>query len=369
MKLIINASLAYGGGGLQVALSFINECLYIRGNQYYVFASRNVVSQLDKSIFPDNFIFYDIPPLKFYQYNFYLSQLEKKILPDVVFSIFGPVYWKPSVPHIMGYAIPHYIYKDSPYWDIISIKERLKMKIKEFFHMYFLKRDASAFICETDDVQTRLALLFPEKKCYKVSNTYSSFFEKKVLCRDFIELKDTSKFRFLTVSRYYPHKNLEIIRLIVDKLRENDIKDIQFVLTISPSDYEKIFGIDYVEEVKNVGPVIASECPSLYNDCDAVFLPSLLECFSANYPEAMIMKKPILTSDLPFARTVCGNAALYFTPLNVMDAVDKILLIYHDDDCVRNLLLFSELKLREFPLPCERAHLYLEICEKERKGE
>ncbi len=46
-------------------------------------------------------------------------------------------------------------------------------------------------------------------------------------------------------------------------------------------------------------------------------MPTLLECFSASYLEAMYMKKIIFTSDLPFAHTVCKDAAFYFAPHDV----------------------------------------------------
>ena len=73
MRLIINASLNYVGGGLQVALSFIQECIRMENHTYYVFASDNLFNQLTDKSFPNNFIFYRIPKLKFYQYNSYLS--------------------------------------------------------------------------------------------------------------------------------------------------------------------------------------------------------------------------------------------------------------------------------------------------------
>ena len=47
-----------------------------------------------------------------------------------------------------------------------------------------------------------------------------------------------------------------------------------------------------------------------------MILPTLLESFSATYIEAMFHGKTILTSDLDFARDVCGEAAFYFDPLN-----------------------------------------------------
>lgn len=136
MKLIINASLNYVGGGLQVALSFIQECALIPENTYYVFMSENVSSQIDVTSYPTNFVFYNIPNLRFYQFHTYLSQIERKIVPDVVFSIFGPVYWKSRAPHIMGFALGHYLYGDSPFWGMVPWKDKLFWLIKKNIHFF-----------------------------------------------------------------------------------------------------------------------------------------------------------------------------------------------------------------------------------------
>lgn len=363
MRLMINASLNYVGGGLQVTLSFIKECITIPGNIYYVLISENVSAQIVKTEYPSNFIFYDIPSLKFYQYNSYLTRIEKRIHPDIVFSIFGPVYWKPSVPHVMGFAIGHYIYDDSPYWNIISKKEQLLLKIRKFFHVYYLKRDASVLVCETDDVKKRTSYLIPGKQYFTVSNTCSSYFFDESLRNKYLKLDKTSKFRFLTIAKYYPHKNIDIIKSVIDELKKREADfNIQFVLTITNSEYNVLFGEDYKNDVVTVGTISSQECPSLYNECDAIFLPTLLECFSANYPEAMIMKKPILTSDLGFARTVCQNAALYFDPTNVRDIVDKIMLLINNPKLQKELVSRGLIRVNELPTARERAQMYLDVC-------
>ena len=53
-------------------------------------------------------------------------------------------------------------------------------------------------------------------------------------------------------------------------------------------------------------------------------MPSLLESFSIVYLEAMHHGLPIFTSDLWFARGVCGNAATYFDPFDEEDIVNKV---------------------------------------------
>jgi glycosyltransferase involved in cell wall biosynthesis len=55
-----------------------------------------------------------------------------------------------------------------------------------------------------------------------------------------------------------------------------------------------------------------------------LILPTLLESFTATYLEAMKFDCPVLTSDLDFAREVCGDAAIYFDPWNVDDMCEAV---------------------------------------------
>ena len=120
----------------------------------------------------------------------------------------------------------------------------------------------------------------------------------------------------------------------------------------------------YSHRVINVGPVSINQCPALYHYCDALFLPTLLECFSASYVEAMYFKKMIFTSDLPFAHTVCDDSAIYFDPYDANDICDKIISGVegvHDKVIKQEKadLIFSKL-----PTAKERALMYMRSIDK-----
>ena len=78
------------------------------------------------------------------------------------------------------------------------------------------------------------------------------------------------------------------------------------------------------QHLVNVGPVALADGPALYQSCDVCFLPTLLETFTATYPEAMAMGLPIVTSDVDFARDICQSAAVYFRPRDPADAARTI---------------------------------------------
>ena len=88
-------------------------------------------------------------------------------------------------------------------------------------------------------------------------------------------------------------------------------------------------GLDKI--IINVGPVDVKNAPSLYKQCDALIMPSLIETYCLPYVESMHHKRLILTSDMDFSREVCGDAAVYFDPLNHHSILEAIEEIYSND--------------------------------------
>lgn len=369
MKLLINGSNLRGGGGVQVALSFILETRKFPENDYYVLASDKLYEQLKKEKFSTNYTIFSLymlqsNPIKKIITIFKIKQLEKKINPNVVFTIFGPSYWTPRSPHLTGFALGHLIYPESPYFDIIHRKELLYWKIISILKKYFLKKNSSYYHVETDDTRIRLTkyLLCNPKNIFVVSNTYNPFFDNfEISAKKLLPLAQKNEFRLLLLSAYYSHKNFEIINRVIDLLSTNKNINIKFVVTIDKKMYTKIFGSNN-KYVINIGHISADLCPQLYSECDVMFLPSLIECFSANYPEAMKMRKPILTSDLPFARDICEDSAVYFDPFNAKDLVDKIYLLVDNKELNNYLIERGVERLKRFDNSANRAKKYLQIC-------
>jgi glycosyltransferase involved in cell wall biosynthesis len=171
--------------------------------------------------------------------------------------------------------------------------------------------------------------------------------------------------RVLCLSAYYRHKNLEIIPAVAKELQKLlPGRQVKFVLTlpVDSNGLKKIrsmaaaFGVD--DGIVNVGPVPVSRGPEIYRTCHMLFLPSVLETFSANYPEAMAMGMPIVTTDLSFAREVCGDAASYFEPMNARDAAHKIGEVCEDERIWKSLVAEGKHILRTLPTQKMKYELY-----------
>ena len=234
MNIIINTSNLYVGGGVQVALSFINELNNISAeNNYHVFVSRAVREQIDYRIFSDKFKFYFIPKspshlIERLKITEFLSSLEEKIMPDVVFTVFGPSYWKPKAPHIMGFANGWLYNPKSIAYTKLKLFKRIRMRVFCLYQEYYLKRDANLIIVETLDAKDKVskALSIETDKIAVVGNTCSSIFdERKYIergCKYYIDLPKKGKYeyRFLYITNNHPSKNLEIINKVCELLSE-----------------------------------------------------------------------------------------------------------------------------------------------------
>lgn len=370
MKLLINTASTYKGGGVQVARSFITECKKIKGHEYHVILGNTLKTLVDKNSFPSNFFFYEIdyrPATKVFSLegsSSFFKKLEVAIKPDCVLTTGGPSYWRPKAPHLCGYNLPHYIYPESPYFKKISLYKKLYVAAKKMIVKYFTQHDADNYVVQTEDVNKRLKKWFPRKSVYTVTNTFSSSYLNTVTNagKNKLPPKEENEWRFLMISAFYVHKNFEIINQICELIPVGFPYKIKFVLTLPQDKYNELFTEKAKKFIANIGVVKPDECPQVYTECDFLFLPTLLECFSASYAEAMVMQKPVLTSDLAFAHTICNDAAVYFNPLNAKEIFSKMTLLIETPELQKELIEKGIKNLSQFNSAEQRAEKFIQIC-------
>jgi glycosyltransferase involved in cell wall biosynthesis len=267
----------------------------------------------------------------------------------------------------MGFAVPWVLQKDTVAYGELNFLKRMKMRLWVEYVSFYAKKDASYYIIETEDGKNKLSdvMHIPRKNISVVGNSYSTVFDDASYLSeehpDYIVLppKSEDEFRLLLISHNHPHKNLKIIDKVTPLL---DSLNVKFVLTVDDASYQELFP-NGNDRVLNLGSVKQNSCPSLYKQCDALFLPTLLEVFSASYPEAMKMEKPILTSNYSFATDVCQDAALYFDPLDPEDIVQKIKHLVFNRKLQNELIEKGRKRVDEFETARSRAEKYIEICE------
>jgi len=367
LNIVINSAAQRFGGAIQVALSFIYECRKFPNHKYHVWVGPGVSKSLNKEDFQNNFTFHyfdfgiiDFRAIKHIQKV--LSKAEKYIQPDIIICTSGPSYFHSKAPQIIGFNLPLYIYPESPFVKELGWRKKLKLWLKKQAHIYYFKRDGDAYVVQTNDVNQRTRKLLKTDEVYTVTNNHNAYFtEQYEKYPKKLPSKKQNEFRWLTLSAYYPHKDLEIIPKVAKTLRVRGVDDVRFILTLKPDDFKK--KLDPHPDIINIGPVNPEQCPSLYQECDGMFLPTLAECFSASYPEAMVMKRPIVTTDLGFAKSICGDAAQYYKAKDTESAADSIQKVIYDFELKRDLIQEGKQALRQFDTAEERAKKYLEICE------
>lgn len=261
--------------------------------------------------------------------NVSLKRICEKFQADVLFTMCnnGPVKIK-TCRHVIMIRRSQLVYPLEKFGEY-CIKKSSKYRILRWYLKQSL-RYADALICQTNTIE-KLILDAYDVKCpvYVVGKTISQNIRtdksRENACSRQLEIikNCSSKFKLLYLTKYYPHKNIERACEAMAQIRRSGV-DVTLFLTLNKAEsaeckslLEKIDKEGFSNAVINIGSVDLADIESVYQNCDAVLMPSLLESYSATYLEAMAFGKPLLASDREFAREICGNAALYFDPLNI----------------------------------------------------
>lgn len=150
----------------------------------------------------------------------------------------------------------------------------------------------------------------------------------------------------LAVGSSSPHKNLSIV---VKAIEESS--DGSFGLVIAGGTFSKIFNaVETVESqrITRLGYVTDGQLRALYSHAVGFIFPSIYEGFGLPPLEAMASGCPVLCSNRASIPEICGDAAIYFDPLDIQDIERRI------DQLVSDPALQESLKARGF----ERVKLY-----------
>ncbi|TLU85998.1 MAG: glycosyltransferase family 4 protein [Chlorobium sp.] len=342
MKILVNASTLVIGGGIQIGLSFIQESLRITSVDWIYLVSPGIYSNLDHRLQSDCrvILIKDSPAklLKGYASRKKLYSICKKIKPSIVYSIGFPSYILFNEIEIGRYTNPWEINSPPLPWD--TIKNPLSKIITKAGIKYRLLWARKANFIETQTETAKKGIIrntgIEPERVFVIPNNPNKVFIENGLKERFELLYEKKGNIAFCLSAPYAHKNLELIPEVAYWLCNKFNKRVSFILTL-PKDSELWRNIEKEAErlnvnnlVTNVGVLKVNECIEYYKKSKIVFLPTLLEVFSATYLEAMAMKVPIVTTDLEFAHDNCKDAAIYYEPRNSKDAALKIRTLLDD---------------------------------------
>lgn len=259
----------------------------------------------------------------YYEY-FYFKKLSKKLNPYLWFSIHD------ITPNVEAKIRAVYCHNPSPFYKMTKIEKKLEPKLR-FFNLFysFLYR---INIRKNNFVIVQQRWLKEEfKRRYKVENLIVSYPNIDLSSMNYKKLKHKKqKFTFFYPSVPRVFKNFEIICEVAKIFEEKGKNDIEFILTIGSklNKYDEYIYNKYknIKSIKFVGKLTREEVFSYYDYSDVLIFPSKLETWGLPISEFKEFNKPILVSDLPYAKETIGNyeQVNFFNPYSVKELEEKI---------------------------------------------
>ena len=142
--------------------------------------------------------------------------------------------------------------------------------------------------------------------------------------------------RLCYVSLYSEHKNVSTLLRAISLLNASGSTKFKLKTTADPGwagaawtatrkyDLKLAREPGIAEHVEFVGPLSRAQTQDLYRASDILVFPSLTESFGFPMAEAMSYGLPMAAADTPVNREVCGEAAIYFSPLSAEDLAEQV---------------------------------------------
>ncbi|MFY9845318.1 MAG: glycosyltransferase family 4 protein [Terriglobales bacterium] len=167
--------------------------------------------------------------------------------------------------------------------------------------------------------------------------------------------------RLLFVSHYNYYRNFETLFRAMPILRSRlQPKRVKLFLTCrlhsgkNPGTYRTESAASLANDLRGahdiveLGTVPYRSLHHLYRACDIYVTPAYAESFSHPLIEAMSSGLPVVASDLPVHREICGDAAIYFPRFSPEALADRILQIEQSSDLAEKLSCNGLRRARDF---------------------
>ena len=160
-------------------------------------------------------------------------------------------------------------------------------------------------------------------------------------------------FTALYAATYGPHKNHRLLAEAMEICRRSAVP-VRLVVTLTAAEWAAAAGAAAEGLVRSGHAIAAGWVPkdqlrALYAGVDCCVMPSLLESLSSAHLEAMEWRRPQIAADLPYAREVCGDAALYADPADAPEWVGQLERLRDDRGLRERLVSRGAARLAGFP--------------------
>lgn len=314
--------------------------------------------------------------------NVALPRLARRFAADVIFTPMGTGPLRSALPRVAGWHDGTAVYPASPMWAGLPARELLAQRLRTAYAAMAL-RGAARVCVQTATMGRRVSAVLgvPPERVRVVPNGLSSFLAGEERAK----AQPAPPRRILVVTTTMPAKNLPAVPRVARALAGLGAEDVEIVATLTPEEGAREMGAPRRERaaagdaaadaagvvpgpvpVRCIGPVPHERLGALYRSGSAVLVPSWVESFTAVYPEAWHFGLPVVTSDLDFARDLCGAAALYAPPERPEAFARQLVRALTDDATRRALDAEGRERLAALPDWDRRLSLYLAALEEAR---
>ncbi len=341
VKLLVDCTPLHSGGGVQVAIALLEGLRRQDDIDWLAVVPQSLWPMLEQINWGDGRVIAlpKLSRLDMVRAGFVLAQTERRFKPDVVFTVFGTAYFRARTTHLVGFALPNLIYDYDgplvrPIWSFDWLLDRLRVA---------LFRKADHIVVETETVRTRLAqrLVYPADRISVIRQCVNPLLKQHAQT----PLPAGPRVGVFVPSAYYRHKNLEIIPPVAALMaKERPDLDFEFRLTLPRENgnwraiAQEAERLGVGDRVVSLGSLTLAELAVAYRSASIVFLPTLREASTAVYPESFYFRRPLVTSDMDFARELCGDAALYVPPFEPEAIARTVLRLAQSPELARQLV-------------------------------
>ena len=310
MKILVNtvSTKKHSGGAFQIASNFLTKTLDCHDVEWSYFVSSDLDEILPAAIkCCSNYYVFPTQPDFFHSYNKVkreLRELERAINPNIVYTITAPSYFSFNSTEVMRFTNPLVAHPNCYSWKVQPLLSKIRLKVY-CWNQKRLIRKARFFITQTETTKKGLLQItgLPEKHVRVVSNVLPAAFSHQD--RNHIVSED-SWIDVACVGAPVPHKNFDILPLLLIELQKIGVDNVRFHTTI-PEDnpiwhkIESCLKYNHLQKhIVNYGRLTQSELADMYRHCTFAYLPTLLEVFSASALEAMFFDLKIVATDFAF---------------------------------------------------------------------
>ncbi len=247
------------------------------------------------------------------------------------------------------------LFFSKPYREFILPKKRLAARLDYWLRHLLVRASiwaADLVVMASAGMLAQVISDFPATERKAVVNTFGAPLEKFSGQRT--ETTDRMRrmgapLRLLYVSEYADYKNLGTLLKALMEFNRDHANKVTATVTMDPGSFKNFDSVTKEEDlqlamsadlagvVEFVGGVPYERIEQLYRQSDIFVFPSMAESFGHPLVEAMASGLPVIASDIPVHREVCGNAAMYFEPSDFRALAACIRKLVQDAD-VRRVL-------------------------------